>query len=132
MSFAPAVMIHGLPDARAAVAPGRPVTLLSAPGAGLYAGCLWWRSVIDRVRRDAPVTDILDCADGTGQALAALRSGVLIIVLWRTAPGRDAVVQIAASLGGNVLAEAPVSLDLAKAGAKRRLTAWLSAAQESR
>jgi hypothetical protein len=51
--------------------------------------------------------DILDCADGTGHALAALRIGLSRLVLWPGAPGRDAVVAIAESLGGFVLAEAP-------------------------
>ena len=44
--FPPAVIVHGLDDARAALAPGRPVTLLSAPGAALYAGCGWWRALV--------------------------------------------------------------------------------------
>jgi hypothetical protein len=51
--------------------------------------------------------DILDCTDGTGHALAALRIGLSRLVLWPDAPGRDAVVAIAESLGGFVLAEAP-------------------------
>jgi hypothetical protein len=125
MIFPPAVIIHGLADARAAVAPGRPVTLLSAPAAALYAGCLWWRSLVDLVRRDA-VVDLLDCADGSGQAMAALRSGVHNLVLWPEAPGWDAVAEIAGTLGGCVLKEAPLALDMAQRGAVRRLEAWLA------
>lgn len=44
--FPPAVIVHGLDNARTALAPGRPVTLLSAPGAALYAGCGWWRALV--------------------------------------------------------------------------------------
>jgi hypothetical protein len=51
--------------------------------------------------------DILDCADATGQALAALRIGVSRLVLWPEAPGRAAVVAIAQAAGGFVLAAAP-------------------------
>ncbi len=126
MFFPPAVIIHGLADARAAVAPRRPVTLLSAPGAALYAGCLWWRSLVELVWQDG-VVDLLDCADGSGQAMAALRVGVCRLVLWPNAPGWSAVAEIAGTLGGCVLAEAPPSLDLAERGASRRLEQWLTA-----
>ena len=126
MILHPAVIVHGLADARAAVAPGRPVTLLSAPGAALYAGCLWWRSLVDLVRDMAPVTDILDCADGSGQAMAALRAGVPRLVLWPEAPGWDAVAEIAAGQGGFVLPQAPAALELAARGATRKLEVWLA------
>ena len=110
MAIYPATVVHGLDDARAALAAGIPVTLLSAPGAGLYAGCGWWRALIHAARTDCPDTpclDILDCADGTGQAMAALRIGVCRLVLWPDAPGRDAVVAIAEGMAGFVLTEAP-------------------------
>lgn len=128
MFFPPAVIVHGLADARRAVAPGLPVTLLSAPGAGLYAGCGWWCALVASVRRDG-VEDILDCADGSGQAMAALRIGVCRLVLWKQAPGWNAVVEIAAARGGCVLGDAPPALDLARRGDSRRLEAWLSAGQ---
>jgi hypothetical protein len=119
----PAVIVNGLADAVAALARtaahdadhrgeagGGGITLLSAPGAALYAGCGWWRALIEAARRHHPdvrCMDILDCADGTGQAMAALRIGVTRLVLWPDAPGRDAVVAIAESMGGFVLAAAP-------------------------
>jgi hypothetical protein len=116
MEFYPAVIVHGLGDALAALAgaeaKGAEVTLLSAPGAALYAGCGWWRALVEAARAEypnVPRIDILDCADGTGQAMAAIRIGLTRLVLWPTAPGREAVVAIANSLGGFVLAEAPTS-----------------------
>jgi hypothetical protein len=124
----PAVIVHGLADARVALAHGRPVTLLSAPGAALYAGCLWWQSVVRLARAEfaaTAVTDILDCADGSGQAMAALRIGLTRLVLWPAAPGREAVTAIAVERGGFVLDTAPPALDLAHRGAARRLAAWL-------
>lgn len=140
MELYPAVIVHGLADAVAALAQSeaaqaeaaqsgvaragvakpeaaqshaagpRPVTLLSAPGAALYAGCGWWRALVEAARAShphVPCIDILDCADATGHALAALRIGLTRLVLWPGAPGRDAVVAIAESLGGFVLPAAP-------------------------
>jgi len=109
-SLPTAVVVHSLAEARAALAGGEAVTLLSPPGAAVYAGCGWWRALIEAARAEFPDTDcvdILDCADGTGQALAALRIGVNRLVLGLDAPGRDAVVAIAEARGGFVLSEAP-------------------------
>jgi hypothetical protein len=120
----PAVIVYGLDDAVAALAKGAAakgaaakgaadrtgVTLLSAPGAALHAGCGWWRALVAEARAahpEVPCTDILDCADATGQAMAALRIGLPRLVLWPRAPGRDAVVAIAQSMGGFVLEAAP-------------------------
>ena len=110
MLLPPAIIVHGLDAAVGALRPGRAVTLLSAPGAGLYGGCLWWRELVAEARAAypaTPCTDVLDCADGTTQALAALRVGVCRLVVWPSAPGREAVVAIAGGQGGFVLAKAP-------------------------
>ncbi len=130
MELPPCVVVHGLAQVRAALAPGAPVTLLSAHGAALYAGCGWWRALIARGRAerpDVPALDILDCADGSGQALAALRIGQQFLVLEAGAPGWAAVVAIAAERGGRVLAARPPALDLAEPGTLRRLPGWLRA-----
>jgi hypothetical protein len=130
----PAVIVHGVEDAVAALAPGLPVTLLSAPGAALYGGCLWWREMVAaaRARHKHTTThehtnaiDILDCADASGQAMGALRSGVCRLVLWPDAPGWDAVASIAQLQGGFVLPQAPIALDLGQRNATRRLHDWL-------
>jgi hypothetical protein len=113
MEVFPAVIVHGLGDAVGALANGTPVTLLSAPGAALYAGCGWWRALVAQARSahpDVACTDILDCADGTGQAMAALRIGVTRLVLWKQTPARDAVVAIAERLGGFVLETPPLAI----------------------
>lgn len=124
----PAIVIHGLADARAALVVGRPVTLLSAQGAVSFAGCGWWRAVIARARSEhaaVPMDEILDCADASGLALGALRMGQRRIVLSPTAPGWHAVAAIAASLGGEVLTLRPPALDMADRNAARRLHDWL-------
>ena len=124
----PAVVIHGLADARATLALGLPVTLLSAPGAALFGGCGWWRALVEQVRAefaDAAIDDILDCADASGLAVGALRIGQRTIVLDPAAPGRDFIVAIAASLGGEVLAHRPEAIDMSKPAEARRLHDWL-------
>jgi hypothetical protein len=101
---------------------------LSAPGAALFAGCLWWRHVVVAAGTEYPHTetiDILDCADASGLAMGALRSGVHCLVLWPQAPGHAKVAAIAAGQGGFVLPKAPPALDLAQHNAVRRLDAWL-------
>jgi hypothetical protein len=125
----PAVIVHGVADAKAALAPGLPVTLLSAPGAAVFAGCLWWREIVAAARAACPdtaATDILDCADASGMAMGALRSGVCRLVLWPDAPGWDRVAAIAERQGGFVLRQAPAALDLAERNAIRRLHGWLT------
>jgi len=130
MTAGPAVIVNGLDDAVAALraASGAPVTLLSAPGAALFAGCLWWREVVRQAHDIVPggtVTDVLDCADASGLALSALRIGQTALVLHEAAPGRTAVIAIAANLGARVLSAPPPALDLSRRGAARRLDAWL-------
>ncbi|MDE2581594.1 MAG: hypothetical protein KGL52_08165 [Rhodospirillales bacterium] len=131
-AFPPAVIVHGLADMRAALAPGRPVTLLSAHGAALYAGCGWWRGLTHLVREECAmqaghIIDILDCADATGQAFAALRLGQRWLVLAPAAPGFAAAAAVAAAQGGGVLTVPPPALDLAAPGAARALAAWFTA-----
>lgn len=128
MSLSPAVIVHGLDDARAVLALGAPVTLLSPPGAAAYAGCGWWRALMEQARNAEPgaaFTDLLDCGEASGQALAALRIGVVRLVLSPAAPGWGAVAAIAAGQGGQVLREAPPALDMANPAARRRLHDWL-------
>jgi hypothetical protein len=128
MIIHPAVIVHGLADAKVALSFGAPVTLLSAPGAAAFGGCLWWRELVAIARADFPGTeamDILDCADASGLALGALRNGVVQLVLWPEAPGWASVASVARRQGGFLLTDAPAALNLACPGAKRRLCAWL-------
>ena len=129
MQLPPAVLVCGLADARAALAPGRPVCLLSAPGAALSMGVLWWRALIEAARAEAGATivDVLDCADAPGRALEALRGGQRLLVLDGAVPAYGRVAALARSLGGAVLPARPPAFDL---GAPRghhpgALAAWL-------
>ena len=127
--FAPAVVVHGLVHARAALRPGRAVCLLSAPAAGRYAGAAWWRAMVEAAREEASpeivVDDILDCGDAPGAAMAALRLGQRVLILDPRCPAFAAVAGAATTLGGRVLQVRPRSLDLARRHAERALAAWL-------
>jgi hypothetical protein len=130
MRQSPAVIVHGLEMARAALAPGRPVTLLSAEGAAAYAGIGWWQALVRAAHEDFPETevlDILDCGFAPGRALEALRAGHTHLVLRADHRVWADIAERTASLGGVLLAEAPAALDLAERGAQRRLEAWLAA-----
>ncbi len=119
----PAVIVHGLEDARAALAPGRKVTLLSAPGAALFGGCLWWQSLMAAAGYDG--VSLLDCADAAGRAVEALRLGQPGVVLSPEAPAFKVVERLARDAGALLLPAAPPALDLGKHGAARQLSAWL-------
>jgi hypothetical protein len=129
MSAAPAVIVHGLPMALAAVRAGWPVTLLSAEGAALYAGVGWWRALVAAVRQESPDwrgEDILDCGAAPGRALEALRCGQKLIVLRAAAPVWADIAGRAEECGARLLPAPPPALDLAGRAAGRRLAAWLS------
>jgi hypothetical protein len=123
--YPPAVIIHGLTDARLALSLRRPVTLLSAPAAALYAGCLWWQSLIAAAETEQPA--FLDCADAPGRAVEALRLGLRGVILTCEPELFGAVAGIAQAQGAVLLATAPPALDLASRNAERRLAAWLQA-----
>ena len=118
----PAICIHSRSHALLALASGRPVTLLSAPGAAVFAGPAWWRAIVDRCAITQP--DILDCADAPGRALEALALGCRRIVL-HPCPAWIDIADRAARAGSVLLAERPPSLDLADPAAARRIEAWL-------
>lgn len=130
MDWPPAVVVHAYADACAALAPGRPVTLLSAQGAGVYGGIGWWRSLVESAQAAHPATpaaDILDCADAPGAAMAALRRGQAALVLDPACPAFARVQAAAGTLGARVLPARPVALDLIDVAALRRLAEWLGA-----
>ena len=128
----PAVIVHSLADAKAALAPGRPLTLLSAPGAAQYAGCLWWRELLVAANFTGPA--LLDCAAAPGRALEALHLGLHLglhpgwggVVLRAPARAFSLVAQLAAAQGALALPLAPPALDLRLNGATRRLDSWLA------
>jgi len=85
------VIIHSLADARAALAAaaegGAPVTLHSAPGAGVYGGVGWFERLVAAAQAEFPrvaLSAVLDCGDAPGAVLEAVR--------WLKEPGRMKIV----------------------------------------
>ena len=121
----PALVVHGRVQAEWALraAAGRPLLLLSAPGAALNAGPGWFKTMIDQAADlfpDAPFTVGLDCADAPGAALAALRAGFKLIIFEITHPAAASVLGAAREIGAEVLSERPKALDMATLDPRRR------------
>lgn len=129
------VEIHGLADAliaaEAAAALGVPLMLLSAPGAGAYAGAGWWLGLVEAVRQAQPglaVEAVLDCADRPGAVLAALRAGVRSVVFTGAAEAAAALADIAGQTGATLLTGRPEALGLrGRRDAAAACRAWLGA-----
>jgi hypothetical protein len=117
-----AVIVHDVNQARAALAAGRPVTLLSAPNAAMFGGCLWWRALLREA--DFAGLSLLDCGDAPGRALEAIRLGLPGVIL-TASDAYAAVAIIAAEAGAVMLRQAPPALDLGQRQAERELMAWL-------
>lgn len=118
MMLPPAVVIHGAPHRDQALAPGRPVLLLSAPAAAAYAGAGWWHALT------RGHTAALDCAEDPGRALEALALGCPVVILHPC----PAWTSVAARRGpALLLPRRPPALDLARPGAARHLVPWLHA-----
>ena len=105
MEISPAIMVHSLAHAELALALRRPVTLLSAPGAAVYAGCLWWQQLL--AEADFTGLALLDCADAPGRALEALKLGLSGIVLTARPPLSPSSSEIAAAQGAVLLPKPP-------------------------
>jgi hypothetical protein len=118
----PCVIIHGFTHARAVLAVGLPVTLLSSPCASCFAGCLWWRELLAAAEFSGP--SLLDCADAPGRAWEALQLGLPGVVL-APCPAWDRVAEFASTRGALLLDAPPPALDMAESGAERRLRSWL-------
>ena len=119
----PCCVVRGLVEGRLALRAGRPVTLLSAPGAASFGGSASWIALVGTLRAEHPslgFLDILDCGDAPGRALEALRLGQHILVFTGEASAEQALRERAAALGATVLAERPPALDLWLAGERRR------------
>jgi hypothetical protein len=136
MKLPPAVTVHGLAQARAALAAAGPqgVLLLSALGAGGFAGPGWFHALVAQAAAahpGVPHAAALDCADQAGSALAALRAGLRLVVLDGACPAFAAVAAAAAQTGARLLPARPASLDLGTLDLRRRadrarIDAWLA------
>jgi hypothetical protein len=130
-----AITIHGLTDARAALAAAQalrvPVTLISGPGGGSYAGPGWFNAVVHEacaVFPDVSVTAILDCDDAPGHAVGAFRAGTKAVRFTGRADVAVKLRDIAASVGAELITEDVETLDLrGHRDPVAACTAWLAA-----
>jgi hypothetical protein len=123
MHYPPAIIVHGLRDIRVSLAAKLPVTLLSAPGAALYAGCGWWAALLSAAHVTGPA--FLDCAAAPGRAWEGLKLGLPGIIL-APCPAWPQIAEYAAAQGAVLLDAAPAALDLASPGAARQVDPWLA------
>jgi hypothetical protein len=95
---------------------GRPVTLASAPDAGVYAGPGWFGALIAAAREAVPAaqsTALLDCGDDAGAAQAAMRAGIEGVVFTGRADVAERLLDIAGRRGTRLLTGRPAAaLDL--------------------
>ena len=121
----PAVVVHGRAQAEWAlrVAAGRPLLLLSAPGAALNAGPGWFRHILEQAAAThpgAPFSAALDCAAAPGAALAALRAGFKLVIFDLGHPSGASVLGAAEEAGAEILGIRPEALDLGALDPRRR------------
>jgi hypothetical protein len=113
------VILHSLQQAEyavaAAVADGKPITLLTAPGAAAYGGPGYYLAMVEAARArhpEAMVTAILDCGDDAALAQMAFSLGWRHVVLAGPAAVREKLQQIARHYGAVVMATPPKATDL--------------------
>ena len=117
----PVIVVHSLAHAvaalQAAAEAGTPVTLASAPEAGIYAGPGWFRELVEAARISVPAARsaaLLDCGDDAGAAQAAIRFGVEAVIFAGRADVARRLADIAGHSDVRLLTERPaVALDLA-------------------
>lgn len=127
----PGVVIHGLDQARLALAMQSPLTLVSGPDAASYAGIAWWRALMRLIGDEhGPMPDVLDCGANPAQAVEALRAGCRTLVL-APGPAWVDVADRARRMGALLLGARPPAFDLAQLrprDARYHLAAWLRSA----
>lgn len=118
-STPPAVLVHGLADARAALAAASElaveVTLLSTEAAAAQGGATWFRELLAVAAQERPgaaFAAILDCGNRAGDAQGALAVGVRCILFTGASEVAARLSDIAGQLGATVLTERPPALDV--------------------
>ncbi len=119
-SAPPVIVVHSLAHAlgalEAAARAGRPVMLLSAPAAGVYAGPGWFQALVEVARQAVPKARfraMLDCGDEASAALAAIRAPVEGAIFTGRADVARRLADIAGQQGVRFAIERPAAaLDL--------------------
>jgi len=115
---------------RTAVAHGVALTVVSPPGAALFAGPIWFQAIVRAARAEveatAPVTFVLDCADSPGAALAAIRARVEAVSFSGKGAARARLAAITKRAGVAFLAPPVDVFDMARNPGPDALIAWFS------
>lgn len=128
------VMVHNAAEAidaaRAAASAGKPVTIVSPPGAALFAGPIWFKALTDAAREEiaptAAVTFMLDCADSPGAVMAAIRARIEAVSFHGNAQALARLAAIAKSAGVILQAPPAAAVDLSKCRGPEALVALFS------
>ena len=92
--------------------------MLSAPGAGIYAGPGWWKALVDAAHDAAPGAEfsaVLDCGDDAGAAQGAIRAGIEAVVFTGRSDVAARLEAIAAAASSRLLTRRPeAALDLGR------------------
>jgi acyl-CoA reductase-like NAD-dependent aldehyde dehydrogenase len=105
-------LMHAIAALSAATEAGRPVVLLSAPGAGIYAGPGWFKALVDAAREAAPearLSAVLDCGDNPGAAQGAIRAGIASVIFTGRQDVAERLAGIAAQAGVRLLTDRPAA-----------------------
>ena len=110
----PAFVVHSLAQAVAALEAAaearRPIVLLSAPNAGVYAGAGWWKALVGAAGDAVPqarYSAMLDCGEDAGASMAALRAAIGAVIFTGRADVAERLAGIAAQQGERLLRARP-------------------------
>lgn len=135
-----AVLVHGIADARAALAAaralGREVVLVSPASGAASLGPGWWQAVLRQAAQECPYVPflaLLDCGARTDLAQAALRQGLADICYRGPAASARKLADIAAHYGARLHRRLPRALDLTGVDDREAAChAWLSGTRRQR
>lgn len=123
MTPAVTVTINGADDARRAATAARTLDvslrLLSAPGAGGFAGVGWFAAMVRATQSAFPevcVTWALDCGDRAGDAMEALAAGCPLVIFTGSEAAAARLASVAAARGATVRRDRPDGLILRAGG----------------
>jgi hypothetical protein len=130
-----AVMVRNSAEAiaaaQAAATHAVALTIVSPPGAALFAGPVWFLALARAARatineRAATVTFVLDCADSPGAALSAIRAGVEAISFRGRGRARERLAALAKRAGVSFRTPPAHVFDMTRSPDTDALIAWFS------
>jgi hypothetical protein len=106
---------HVLAALAAGEAAGRPVVVVSGPGASAYAGAAWFLAMTRQAAAQFPevrLTAMLDCSDRAGDAMTALKAGATDLIFTGHPEASRRLADVARQTGAQIHRSRPVSCDL--------------------